>query len=165
MAAAYDAELSDGGYRLYTILDDMAAFSGVTWPKHSTLAKRLKISDREVRRRYSELRGRYIETKRGDQAHSSTTVTMCWQSDRTDWSGQSEVTGRIGPVREDRLVRSLTLLENLDLLPLEENGAEKVNCQTCLDLGYVWGRADEECTCEVGVSITAAKLARRKRRA
>lgn len=53
--AVLDAEVSDGAVRLYAILRRYANSEGDAWPSIATLAERLRVDERTVKRRRKEL--------------------------------------------------------------------------------------------------------------
>jgi hypothetical protein len=83
-AVNFDTRLGPGPSRLYNVLDDYAGAAGTCFPHQATVAKRLGVSDRSIRRWLSELvqTGHVIPRRTGRGSH----YTLAWvglDNDRT----------------------------------------------------------------------------------
>ena len=123
MAAVYDTRLSDGATRLYMILDDDSGKRGTTWTAQGTLAARLRISDRQIRRYLAELEGAGHVTRQRGQYGAE--FRLSWAgSDRTNLSASPDA-------RSDRAVQ-------IDASPLyiPEPMEPEPACSICRDSGW-----------------------------
>jgi DNA-binding transcriptional ArsR family regulator len=86
-AVDFDTRLGPGPARLYHVLDDYAGAAGTCFPHQATLAKRIGVSDRTIRRWLSELvrTGHVIPRRTGRGSY----YTLAWvglAGDRTQVS-------------------------------------------------------------------------------
>ena len=134
MGAVYDQRLSDGAVRLYMILDDDSGKRGTAWTGQGTLAGRLRISDRQVRRYLTELEAAgHITRQRGRYGAEF----------RLSW---------IGPVRTDLSSLADTRPDRIVQIDAPHLITEPVEpgCSGCMDTGWKGGVL---CECKEGRAI------------
>lgn len=164
-----DGDISLGARVLYLFTDEVANAVGNSWYGQTTIAHKLGVSVRQIKRWYAELEGKYIVTERSNKQLTSVRTLLCVrESVGTPAARQEFLKGQKRSPEGTRAAPPYLITEPIQEVRGEMNIESQLpegGCTRCFGTGWVGCEVGETCDCAIGTGRQARMDAKRRKQA